>query len=58
MAFKESYISEFNLMAELIRQGIDNFEAERNAVMLKYMKERDVASMLGVCSAAEDGGKP
>lgn len=34
-------------MAELIRQGVANLEAERNAVMLEYMKEKDVASMSG-----------
>ncbi|STL18964.1 putative phage protein Rha [Escherichia coli] len=31
-------------MAELIQQGLANLEAERNAVMLEYMKEKDVAS--------------
>ena len=34
-------------MAELIQQGLANLEAERNAVMLEYMKEKDVASMSG-----------
>ncbi|HGG6426285.1 TPA: Rha family transcriptional regulator [Salmonella enterica subsp. enterica serovar Kottbus] len=47
MAFKEAYIAAFNWMAELIQQGVANLEAERNAVMLEYMKEKDVASMSG-----------
>ncbi|ECA2179452.1 Rha family transcriptional regulator, partial [Salmonella enterica subsp. enterica serovar Kisangani] len=34
-------------MAELIRQSKASLEAERNAVMLEYMKEKDVASMSG-----------
>ncbi|EFK8618387.1 Rha family transcriptional regulator, partial [Escherichia coli] len=42
-----AYIQAFNWMAELIRQGVANLEAERNAVMLEYMKEKDVASMSG-----------
>ncbi len=46
-AFKEAYIAAFNWMAEIIRQGVANLEAERNAVMLEYMKEKDVASMSG-----------
>ncbi|EQA1113110.1 Rha family transcriptional regulator [Escherichia coli] len=47
MSFKEAYIQAFNWMAELIQQGLANLEAERNAVMLEYMKEKDVASMSG-----------
>ncbi len=47
MTFKEAYIQAFNWMAELIQQGLANLEAERNAVMLEYMKEKDVASMSG-----------
>jgi len=31
----------------MIRQGIDSLEAERNAALLEYMKEKDVASMSG-----------
>lgn len=46
-AFKEAYIAAFDWMADMITQGKHNFEAERNAVMLEYMKERDVASMSG-----------
>lgn len=47
MTFKEAYIAAFNWMADLINQGKSNLEAERNAVMLEYMKEKDVASMSG-----------
>ncbi len=47
MAFKEAYIAAFNWMADMIRQGKANLEAERNAVMLEYLKEKDVASMSG-----------
>ncbi|ENW8484889.1 Rha family transcriptional regulator [Escherichia coli] len=47
MTFKEAYIQAFNWMAELIQQGLANLEVERNAVMLEYMKEKDVASMSG-----------
>lgn len=46
-AFKEAYIAAFNWMADMLRQGQDNLNAERNAVMLEYMKEKDVASMSG-----------
>lgn len=46
-AFKEAYIAAFDWMADMIEQGIHNLEAERNAVMLEYMKEKDVASMSG-----------
>lgn len=47
MAFKEAYIAAFNWMTDLIRQGIANLEAERNAAVLEFMKEKDVASMSG-----------
>lgn len=47
MAFKEAYIAAFNWMNDMIRQGIANLEAERNAAMLEFMKEKDVASMSG-----------
>ncbi|HFF9409290.1 TPA: Rha family transcriptional regulator [Escherichia coli] len=47
MKMKVAYIQAFNWMAELIQQGMANLEAERNAVMLEYMKEKDVASMSG-----------
>ncbi|EFF2426708.1 Rha family transcriptional regulator [Escherichia coli] len=47
MQIKVTYIQAFNWMAELIMQGKTYLEAERNAVMLEYMKEKDVASMSG-----------
>ncbi|EEM6849664.1 Rha family transcriptional regulator [Salmonella enterica subsp. enterica serovar Montevideo] len=47
MKIKVAYIQAFNWMAELIRQSKASLEAERNAVMLEYMKEKDVASMSG-----------
>ncbi|HAV9180761.1 TPA: Rha family transcriptional regulator [Escherichia coli] len=47
MQMKVAYIQAFNWMAELIQQGMASLEAERNAVMLEYMKEKDVASMSG-----------
>ncbi|AKJ41800.1 Rha family transcriptional regulator [Pragia fontium] len=47
IAFKEVYIAAFNWMADLIKSGRENLEAERNAIMLEYMKEKDVASMSG-----------
>lgn len=47
MAFKEAYIAAFNWMTDMIRQGVANLEAERNSVMLEYLKEKDVASMSG-----------
>lgn len=46
-AIKESYIAAFNWMADMIRQGVANLEAERNAAVLEFMKEKDVASMSG-----------
>lgn len=46
-AFKEAYIAAFDWMADMIAQGKHNLEAERNAVMLECMKEKDVASMSG-----------
>lgn len=47
MAFKEAYIAAFNWMSDMIRQGVANLEAERNAAVLEFMKEKDVASMSG-----------
>ncbi|KFC08843.1 Rha family phage regulatory protein, partial [Trabulsiella guamensis ATCC 49490] len=47
IAFKEAYIAAFDWMADMIANGKQNLEAERNAVMLEYMKEKDVASMSG-----------
>ncbi|WP_284973209.1 Rha family transcriptional regulator [Atlantibacter hermannii] len=46
-AFKEAYIAAFDWMADMIAQGKHNLEAERNSVMLEFMKEKDVASMSG-----------
>ena len=46
-AFKEAYIAAFDWMADMNTQGKSNLEAERNAVMLELMKEKDVASMSG-----------
>lgn len=46
-AFKEAYIAAFDWMADMIAQGRHNLEAERNVVMLEFMKEKDVASMSG-----------
>lgn len=46
-AFKEAYIAAFDWMADMLAKGKSNLEAERNAVMLEYMKEKDVASMSG-----------
>ncbi|MDU1652639.1 MAG: Rha family transcriptional regulator [Leclercia adecarboxylata] len=46
-AFKEAYIAAFDWMADMIAQGKHNLEEERNAVMLEFMKEKDVASMSG-----------
>lgn len=47
MAFKEAYIAAFNWMTDMIHQGVANLEAERNAALLEFMKEKDVASMSG-----------
>lgn len=47
MQFKEAYIAAFNWMADVVRQGKENLDAERNAAILEYMKEKDVASMSG-----------
>lgn len=44
---KEAYINAFNWMTAELRKHSENYEAERNAVMLEYMKEKDVASMSG-----------
>ncbi|EFK7764066.1 Rha family transcriptional regulator, partial [Escherichia coli] len=37
----------FNWMYAMLQVGHRQFEEERNAVMLEYMKEKDVASMSG-----------
>lgn len=44
---KEAYINAFNWMTAELRKHSESCEAERNAVMLDYMKEKDVASMSG-----------
>lgn len=44
---KESYINAFNWMSDELRRMKHGYEAERNALMLEYMKEKDVASMSG-----------
>lgn len=46
-AFKEAYIAAFDWMADMIAKGKHTLEEERNAVILEYMKEKDVASMSG-----------
>lgn len=46
-AVKEAYINAFNWMTAELRKYSESYEAERNAVMLEYMKEKDVASMSG-----------
>ena len=46
-AIKEAYINAFNWMTEELHKLSRNYETERNAVMLEYMKESDVASMSG-----------
>ncbi|WP_258086967.1 Rha family transcriptional regulator [Xenorhabdus bovienii] len=45
--FKEAFIAAFNWMANVIKKNAHSMEQERNAVMLEYMKEKDVASMSG-----------
>ena len=47
MRIKIAYINEFNWMYAMLQVGHRQFEEERNAVMLEYMKEKDVASMSG-----------
>ncbi|TIZ07065.1 Rha family transcriptional regulator, partial [Escherichia coli] len=44
---KIAYINAFNWMYAMLQVGHRQFEEERNAVMLEYMKEKDVASMSG-----------
>lgn len=44
---KEAYINAFNWMTKELRKYSESYEAERNALMLEYMKEKDVASMSG-----------
>ncbi|HEL7978458.1 TPA: Rha family transcriptional regulator, partial [Escherichia coli] len=47
MHIKIAYINAFNWMYAMLQVGHRQFEEERNAVMLEYMKEKDVASMSG-----------
>lgn len=44
---KEAYINAFNWMKDKLSEMNRSLEAESNAVMLEYMKEKDVASMSG-----------
>ncbi|MTC48963.1 Rha family transcriptional regulator [Providencia alcalifaciens] len=44
---KEAYINAFNWMKGKLSELNNSLEAESNAVMLEYMKEKDVASMSG-----------
>ena len=43
----DGYINAFNWMTGELRKFSETFEAERSAVMLEFMKEKDVASMSG-----------
>lgn len=52
MRIKIAYINAFNWMYALLQVSHRQFEEERNAVMLEYMKEKDVASMSGACLIA------
>ncbi|MDF7681206.1 Rha family transcriptional regulator [Enterobacteriaceae bacterium ESL0689] len=47
MKIKIAYINAFNWMYKSLQAGRRQFEEERNALMLEYMKEKDVASMSG-----------
>jgi Rha family phage regulatory protein len=47
MKIKVAYINAFNWMLAMLQVGRRQYEEERNAVMLEYMKEKDVASMSG-----------
>lgn len=47
MRIKIAYINAFNWMYALLQVSHRQFEEERNAIMLEYMKEKDVASMSG-----------
>ena len=47
MRIKIAYINAFNWMYAMLQIGRRQFEEERNAVMLEFMKEKDVASMSG-----------
>jgi Rha family phage regulatory protein len=44
---KEAYINAFNWMTAQLKKQRESFESERNAVMLEFLKEKDVASMSG-----------
>ncbi|ELY3731613.1 Rha family transcriptional regulator [Cronobacter sakazakii] len=46
-AVKEAYINAFNWMTAELSKYRESYEAERNAVMLEFMKEKDIASMSG-----------
>lgn len=47
MRIKIAYINAFNWMYAMLQVGRRQFEEERNAVMLEFLKEKDVASMSG-----------
>lgn len=47
MRIKIAYINAFNWMHAMLQVGRHQLEEERNAVMLEFMKEKDVASMSG-----------
>jgi len=47
MRIKIAYINAFNWMYGMIQVGRRQYEEERNAVMLEFLKEKDVASMSG-----------
>ncbi len=55
MRIKIAYINAFNWMYAMLQVGRRQFEEERNAVMLEFLKEKDIASMSGRCYAG--GGK-
>lgn len=44
-AVKEAYINAFNWMSAELRKFSESYEAERNAVMLEYMKEKYSAAI-------------
>lgn len=44
---KEAYINAFNWMYEQLNNSRVNYESERNALMLEFMKEKDIASLSG-----------
>ncbi len=58
-AVKEAYINAFNWMSAELRKYSESYEAERNAVMLVYMKKRKMSpACQAVCSIAGENEKP